>query len=167
MQFKNQEGLKNMKTKILVIYIFLILVIPLLTITAIANKPPSAPDIEGPASGKAGVEIPYGFCSTDPDEDEISYCIDWGEGSGEICIGSFPSGTCANIAHTWENQGTYIIKAKAKDKIGAESPVSTLTVTMPKNLYVKIQFLEFMQNFLNSHPNMFPILQKLLNRIGQ
>jgi hypothetical protein len=98
-----------------------------------ANNPPFTPDIAGETNGEAGVEYTYDFCSTDPDGDDIYYCIDWGDDSGEVCIGPYPSATCATAKHTWSEQGTYIIKAKARDIYDAESDWGTLAVTMPTN----------------------------------
>jgi len=83
-----------------------------IAISAAANEPPSAPTIEGPTSGTTGVPIMYGFCSTDPDGDNITICINWDDGSGDICIGPFESGLCATATHAWIKKGTYIIKAK-------------------------------------------------------
>ena len=134
------------------------LMIPALSVTAIGNEPPTKPDIEGPTSGKPGVEYPYRLCSTDPDGDDISYCINWGDGSGEVCIGPFPSGQEATAKHTWSDEGTYTIKAKAKDTYGAESDWATLEVSMPRNKQFNSLFLRFLEN----HPHLFPILRQLL-----
>ena len=51
--------MKNMKITTIIFCILLML--PILAITAAANQPPSAPDIEGPASGKVRTQITYGF----------------------------------------------------------------------------------------------------------
>jgi hypothetical protein len=32
----------------------------------------------GPTSGRVGVEYTYTFVATDPEGDNVSYCIDWG-----------------------------------------------------------------------------------------
>ncbi|GAG79513.1 unnamed protein product, partial [marine sediment metagenome] len=63
---------------------------------------------------------------------------------------------------TWAEEGTYILKAKAKDVYDEESGWGTLTVTMPRNKAINTPFL----NFLQSHPNMFPLLQLLIQRLG-
>ena len=52
-------------------------------IKATANEPPTTPEIEGPTSGKAGVAHTYGLCSEDPDGDDITFCIDWGDDTPE------------------------------------------------------------------------------------
>ena len=58
------------------------------------NEPPSIPEINGPTKGNAGTEYTYEFCSSDLEGDDIYYCVDWGDDSGEICVGPNPSNTC-------------------------------------------------------------------------
>jgi hypothetical protein len=96
-------------------------------------EPPLEPNINGPTSGKAGEEQVYKFNAIDPDGDDVSYCIDWGDESGEVCIGPFPSGTEQTSSHTWDEEGIYIIRVKARDIHGAESDWATLEMTMPKS----------------------------------
>jgi len=43
-----------------------------LTVIIVVNIPPNAPDIIGPANGKAGEEREYTFVTTDPNEDDVS-----------------------------------------------------------------------------------------------
>ena len=67
------------------------------------------------------------------------------------------------ISHTWSEQGRYTIKCKAKDPYDAEGPLGELNVTMPRNKIAhNTPFLKFLQR----HPNLFPILQTLLQRLG-
>ena len=150
-----------MKKNVISIFLCMLLIIPIFSTTVIANEPPSAPDIEGQSSGKPGVVYSYGFCSEDPDGDDMFYCIDWGDGSGEVCIGPFSSGTCATADHTWSEQGTYIIKVKAKDIHDAESQLSTLEVKMPinKHFYSNFNLLNWL---FERFPNAFPILRHIL-----
>jgi len=97
------------------------------------DEPPDKPTITGKTSGKPRVEYEYKFISTDPEGDNIEYCIDWGDNSGEICIGPYKSGVKATATHSWSKKGSYVIKAKARDVYGAESDWSTFPVSMPKN----------------------------------
>jgi len=84
-----------------------------LTVSRI-NDAPDAPTIDGPTSGKAGTEYNYTFTTIDPDEHEVYYYIDWDDGTFEEWIGPYDSGFEAIIGHTWEEQGTFTIEAKAK-----------------------------------------------------
>jgi hypothetical protein len=147
-----------MKTKIISIVFCAILLIPFISTIAAANQPPTAPDIEGKTSGTVGVEYTYGFCSSDPDGDNITICISWGDGTGDVCIGPFESGACVTATHTWTQQGTYTIKAQASDGI-AESDWSTLEVTMPRSKIVQNLLI---QRFFEQFPNAFQILIQLL-----
>jgi len=78
------------------------------------NDPPGAPVITGTTNGAAGTPYDYDFTATDPDGDQVQYYIDWGDGNTEWT--SFAaSGTPVTVSHTWVEQETYTITAKAKD----------------------------------------------------
>jgi hypothetical protein len=104
------------------------------------NQPPDTPDISGPTMGEPGVELNYNIRSTDPENDDIVYCFDWGDDTGEICIGPYPSGEEVTISHTWLENGTYILTVKASDILGEESGIATLRIRIPRNsLHSQIQ----------------------------
>jgi len=122
----------------------------------VLNYPPDIPIINGPMNGKAGTEYEYTFVSVNPDEDDNSYYIEWGDGEVTNWTSFLPSGVPYYENHTWTMEGTYTIRAKAKDPLGAESYWGELQVTIPKNK--KMIQSPFWYNFLER----FPILQKLL-----
>ena len=64
--------------------------------------------------------------------------------------------------HTWSKQRTYTIKDRAEDTDNLWGLWAEFKVTMPRNKAINTPFL----NFLQQHPNLFPILQKLLQRLG-
>jgi hypothetical protein len=82
---------------------------------------PSPPDIAGPENGRPGEEYEYVFVSTDPENDDLYYYIDWDDGSVEDWIGPFDSGEEITISHSWSETDTYSIIAKAKDINNLES----------------------------------------------
>ena len=123
----------------------------------------SKPEINGRTSGKPGLTYLYTFVSDDSENDDIFYYIDWGDVTFEEWVGPYNSGEEKSISHTWTTEGTYTIKAKAKDIHNAESDWVTLEVSMPKNKAINTQFLKFLQNFLENHPLIFQLLQRLLN----
>ena len=123
------------------------------------NSTPETPIIDGPTSGQAGTEYTYTFVSTDPDGDNVYYCIDWGDNTPEVCIGPFPSGEEQSDSHTWVDQDTYTFRIKARDINDAESGYGTLEVTMPM---LKILNLNIFKWFLNQFPNAFPIIKYIL-----
>jgi len=128
----------------------------------VENPPPNSPTIDGPTSGSAGTEYTYTIITNEPDGDNVYYYVDWGDGEFEDWFGPFASGTLQTISHTWTEQDTYEIKAKAKDTFDAESDWAMLEVTMPRNRAMQRPFFNFLQN----HPNLFPILRLLLQRVG-
>jgi len=91
-----------------------------LTILGPGNNPPGKPVGSGPINGKVGVDCFFSFVSIDPDEDNVSYYIDWGDDTSEE-KGPFESGLEIIVNHTWYERGCYIIRCKAIDSYGAES----------------------------------------------
>ena len=105
--------------------------------------------------GKAGEVYKYKFTSTDPNGDDVYYYIEWEDGSDTGWIGSYPSGEEITLNHTWEEKGTYTIRARAKDTDNLWGAWGDLEVTMPKNQQVSnMWFLRWLERF--------PILQKIL-----
>ena len=131
-----------------------------LTLTIVVNIPPDVPDILGPSNGKAGNYCEYRFVTTDPNEDDVSYYIEWGDELVEDWSELYKSDENFTAGHTWDVKGDYTIRVKARDVHGAESEWATLEVRMPKNKqYTSIFFLRF----LDQHPDIFPILRHLLD----
>jgi nitroreductase len=104
------------------------------------NNPPQAPSISGPSNGQRGIQYNYTIATTDPENDDVYYYVDWADGTHDGWIGPFPSGMMVSFNHTWSQVGTYIIKVKAKDSEGLESIWSTyqMTITGPGGLSLDI-----------------------------
>jgi len=127
------------------------------------NYPPNVPTIRGPSSGKAGEQYSYVISSTDPEEDAVHYYIDWGDGITSGWLGPFDSGYEINQSHMWDEKDNYLIKVKAKDSNDKESDWAILEVSMPKSkLCINTQFLRFLENLLQNHLHLFPLLRQLL-----
>jgi len=94
---------------------------------------PSAPTINGPNSGKPGIEYEYTFNSTEPDSDGVYYFIDWGDGTNSSWIGPYPSGEEITLSYNWSEKKTFTISAKARDIFDAESNWSEFEVTILRN----------------------------------
>jgi hypothetical protein len=106
------------------------------------NNPPRKPfKPSGESSGKTGDEYIYKTSTSDPDGDQIWYKWDWGDGSDSEWIGPYDGGVTISTQYSWDEQGDYVIKVKAKDSYGDESPWSDpLTVKMPlSKINYKIQ----------------------------
>jgi len=130
------------------------------TVTVIENQPPSAPTIDGPASGKIKVQHNYTLNALDPNGHDVYYYVDWGDTTNSGWVGPFASGVDIIINHTWTKKGTYIVTAKAKDTYGLEGPTATLEVSMPTSYNIPLYW--FMARLLEKFPNAFPILRHLL-----
>jgi len=103
-------------------------------ITTAEIHQPEKPTINGSSYGKVGEEYTYVVSAVDPNNREISYYIDWGDGTFTEWTGTMPSGKPLNVSHIWREKGSYIIKAKAKNIEGIESEWSDpLPVSMPKS----------------------------------
>lgn len=124
------------------------------------NTPPNPPTITGPAQGKPGNDYTYAFLSTDPENNQIYFFIDWGDGTNSSWIGPYTSGLEITKTHTWSEKGTYQIKAKAKDANGNEGDWGTYSVTMPYSY--TIPYSSFWERLFERFPNAFPILRVLI-----
>ena len=113
-----------------------------------ANDPPEPPLIGGKTSGEAGEIYEYSFMTIDQQGDNVSYYIDWGDNITYGWTDFESSGTEIMLSHLWEEEGTYLIKARAKDDFNNISEWSILEIEMPvyqQTIYSRI--LSF-QNFL-------------------
>ena len=126
-----------------------------------SNKPPDIPLIpSGPTTGQTGISYIYYTSSTDPENDNLFYWIDWGDGSPAVeWTGEYSSGEVVTVSHTFENQGSYNIKAKAKDVNDAESDWGSIDVIMPRD---KITQSSLFQSLLERFPHAFPIIRYIL-----
>lgn len=85
------------------------------------NNPPSIPTIDGPSTGSIDWEYCFTIISNDPDEDNLFYYIDWGDGTVTDWIGPYSSGENVTVCHIFTSPGIYSIRVKVKDDEGAES----------------------------------------------
>lgn len=109
---------------------------------------PNVPDISGPSTGKINTEQTYTVSTTDPENHDVYYFIEWGDETNSGWVGPHSSGLDISLSHSWDEKGTYTIKTKSKDTYGAESDWASYEVTMPKhfNLGYTFKFLNFLLN---------------------
>ena len=126
-----------------------------------SNHPPNTPNLTGTDSGKARTPYNFTIAAVDPDGDNVSYFINWGDGTNTGWFGPVSSGEEVIKTHTWQKRGSYTINGKAKDSQGAESPFATLKVTMPLSFDHTTTFWEW---FFQLFPNIFPLLRQILGQ---
>jgi hypothetical protein len=96
------------------------------------NEPPETPAVpSGPVNGIQGFEYTFSAVTTDPEGDQVFYMFDWGDGNYSSWVGPYASGVSGSAAYTWETEGTYDVKVKAKDTNDGESdwsPAHQITI---------------------------------------
>lgn len=99
-----------------------------LDIVVMANTRPDAPrNIFGTSSGYKGLTLNYFTLAEDPDNDNVTYTFDWGDGTNST-TDSKHSGSVENAAHIWTKSGKYYLKTCAIDSKGASSPWSAFKI---------------------------------------
>jgi len=76
------------------------------------QKPPV---IDGPTYGDPGEEYDYTFVTYDPEGDNISLEIDWGDGSDIEVTDVHASGEEVVVSHSWDEEGLYNVTARSED----------------------------------------------------
>ncbi len=119
-----------------------------------SNTAPNTPTMSGPNSGKPGKEYDYVLTTFDAEANDVYYFIDWGDGTVEDWDGPYSSEIEVTFSHTWDEEGTYLIKAKAKDVYNAESDWYEFEVNIPRSKLIYHSILYWMFERL-------PILRQL------
>jgi hypothetical protein len=120
-----------------------------LTVTITDNFPPDPPVVNGPASVKPFRTYTYTISAVDVQGQKVKFDVDWGDGHAVSGIGPYNSGQLVNLTHSWHKKGTYTIKIRATDTLGAKSNWTTVPITVP----------------LVYHPSILHLLHNLLQRL--
>jgi len=115
---------------------------------------PDSPTINGPVSAKAKSLQYYEFSANDNQGDDIYLKVEWGDGEEQGWVGPFRSNEIVELSHSWDKNGDYTIRAKAKDKNWKESDWSALQVSMTKIKFSNSLIFSFFEN----HPALKSIL---------
>ena len=125
------------------------------------NNPPSITEIDGPITGKPGMEYTYTFYTEDPEGDNVSYYVEWGDGTNSGWTDYYESGGKLTINHSWNKIDHYPIRCKAKDIYNFESNWSDYPIEISRN-----KAFIFNLNLLNwlfeRFTNTFPLIIYLL-----
>ncbi len=122
---------------------------------------PDIPVPDGPSQVKVNEETEFCATTSDPQGDDVYYLFDWGDGTDSGWIGPFESGEEGCASHSWDAQGDYELRVKAKDDADHESEWSpTVPITVPKNKPVPtMRFLDLMEMYF---PGLYRMLGILL-----
>jgi len=126
---------------------------------SIWNTAPSTPTITGETHGRIRTLYNYTITTTDPDQDNVSYEIYWGDNITQT-TDFYESGEEIIFNHIWGNKGVYQIRVRAIDEYYAKSDWATLDVTMPYTY--TLPFMQFWMKILERLPNTFLILRHFL-----
>ena len=89
---------------------------------AVANGAPEIPRVPyGPDTGTAPVLCEYGTVTSDANLDAISYQFDWGNGDTTAWSTPVSSGYAVYMTDTCISGGEYLLRARARDTLGAIS----------------------------------------------
>jgi hypothetical protein len=115
-----------------------------------AGSPPGAPNIDGPTNGDSRDDILFVFSADDPDDDDVRFHIDWGDGQTEI-TDFVTSGGDKPETHSWIGNKDFTITVQAEDSSGLFGPEETHVISIPR---AKAKIFELFDIF----PNLFRIL---------
>ena len=128
------------------------------------NAPEKPQKPTGKTQGKTGTSYLYSTQTTDPDDDQVYYMWDWGDGNMSTWTGPYASGATATAQKSWATKGTYAVKVKAKDTHGAESNWSDpLSVTMPQSQLLRDPFIETIMQWFS---HLMTVFKELVSRFG-
>jgi len=123
------------------------------------NDPPNTPTITGETNGTIRTLYYYTIRTTDPEQDDLQYHIDWGDNTNTK-TDFYESGEEVIVSHPWEIKDTYSVKVKAIDENYAESDWETLSIKIPCSY--NIPLFQFWERFLERFPNAIPLLRHML-----
>jgi hypothetical protein len=134
------------------------------SVKSLENHAPDAPDIMGPQELKLGIYYLFTFVTTDPDGDNVSYSIDWGDGNVILWAGPFKSGQVIKFQHTWTKKDTIYIKAKAKDlPYENESDWTIYPIRWSYSLSPQINYQNTFNNKVNRRELLFQTIVDITN----
>ncbi len=113
-------GMKYLKNLLFIPALLLIL------IGCSKNKPPNTPaSPAGASSGIVSEQLSFSAHTTDPDDDDIAYQFEWGDGNLSSWSIYVASGDTVSQNHSYNSMGTYEVRVKAKDTKDKESEWSS------------------------------------------
>jgi len=134
------------------------------------NSPPTNPEISGPNNANLNGIYQYTFHSFDPELDDISYYIVWGDGNITGWTEPQSSGSSSYTEkHQWTEEGTFKITAQAKDSHNYKSDWSEEFEVIVKKgrsrQSTNVFFLQVLGKLLEQLQSSFPIVNKIIESL--
>ncbi len=112
------------------------------------NHRPEAPTITGPTSVKIGNGYTWSFNSTDPDGDNLTYYVDWGDVCGGAeWHGPYPPSVAIDMDHIYMAENILLINSMAVDEHGQESNMTYFQVNITKSISLDCMFQRLFERF--------------------
>lgn len=125
-------------------------------IRIIDNLPPDTPTISGPYWLLPNIQYNFKISTTEPDDEDVFFLIEWGDGEVWEWIGPYDGGDVVTLSYKYTTKGTYRINVTARDIYGFESE------TQVKQVKVSFPRYRVMNN-----PFIFTIFEKLVERFSK
>jgi hypothetical protein len=123
------------------------------------NQGPRDLRIIGPNKADTGTVETFTFRGVDPEQDKLSYLIDWGDGTDTGWISDIKSGQEILREHSWNQEKTITITFKVKDTYGIENSetheINIKKTTKNKDFLEKLQYLLILRILMTLLKNNF------------
>jgi hypothetical protein len=104
-----------------------------LAVTIDNNLAPENLIINGPRFGRTGKALSFNIVTTDPEDHDVYYFINWGDGSNDEWYGPYSSGEEVTIEHTYSEGGKLYMNVKAKDEYNIEGETVHFVILILKD----------------------------------
>ncbi len=122
--------------------------------------PPEIPTIYGPSNGKRNIVYDFNLTTTHPEELDIWYWIDWGDGDNSGWLGPYQPESEIKVSHTWLTREVFTIKARVKDEKQIYSNWAENKFSTPRNkMYYHKNLI------IDRFIQLFPLFEKILDQI--
>jgi len=109
---------------------------------------PSSPAIIGCFYEKPGVASDFTFYSRSYEDFDLSYYVDWGDGTDTGWTDTYPSCKPFCLNHKWAQEKIYKINVQSKDSNGNLSGISTFDILISSQKSTKKYVFEIFYEFL-------------------
>jgi hypothetical protein len=93
--------------------------------TNVENESPGKPTfIESASTGSVGSPVSFRFSASDPESDDVSFRVQWGDGTYSSWTEYVGSGGDKTLTHAYSEAGTYVVTVQTKDIHGSISAPS-------------------------------------------